>query len=80
MTKTHCELYRARGVTLVVLNDLNESAPRAQPIKFLTHLILFSSITDFQAEQSVRNESKHLTTFNGGSLGSCIDEERSQLR
>ena len=23
---------------------------------------------------------KHLTTFNGGSLGSCIDEERSQLR
>ena len=26
------------------------------------------------------NQTKRDTTFNGGSLGSCIDEERSQLR
>ena len=53
----------------------------------LTHFLLFpSNTTDFLVRpflletNDTRNESKHYTTFNGGSLGSCIDEERSQLR
>ena len=29
---------------------------------------------------SRKQNKKQMTTFNGGSLGSCIDEERSQLR
>ena len=34
--------------------------------------------TTFESE--VKDNQKPKTTFNGGSLGSCIDEERSELR
>jgi len=34
----------------------------------------------FQWDKKGKEYIEHMTTFNGGSLGSCIDEERSELR
>lgn len=37
-------------------------------------------ITKEQGRSERGKTKKNTTTFNGGSLGSCIDEERSKLR
>jgi len=36
--------------------------------------------TDYNVKTWNKNKTNKMTTFNGGSLGSCIDEERSKLR
>ena len=46
----------------------------------LTNEVSFLCILNWVFGKGAAKTKKHLTTFNGGSLGSCIDEERSQLR
>jgi len=41
---------------------------------------LFNHFTTPFLYAESKKKTKHETTFNGGSLGSCIDEERSKLR
>ena len=53
---------------------LSCTAPFVQPIVFFYALVL-SCI-----ESNLDSINLNVTTSNGGSLGSCIDEERSQLR
>jgi len=49
---------------------------------FFLLLCIWKQMMNFSRLQThfYENNNKPRTTFNGGSLGSCIDEERSKLR
>jgi len=54
-----------------------ERVVKAWSCFYFFFFFVFSSLEERRGE---KNKKKILTTFNGGSLGSCIDEERSELR
>ena len=66
------------GGRFVVLKWVDGSERFARlPLPGLSRILF---LLTFDGVAKLCKKRKILTTFNGGSLGSCIDEERSQLR
>jgi hypothetical protein len=61
----------------------SEQTPETSHVSTL-HVLNAESISSLflflYGKEQEGNKLKQMTTFNGGSLGSCIDEERSKLR
>ena len=56
-------------------------APRAVFSSYLTNYSRYNkSLERLRTHEERSVTDKHYTTLSGGSLGSCVDEERSQLR
>ena len=72
----HCELYQAGGVkSMRTFFKWFRPAPLVQPFVYFYALVVSCMLLTMLITWN-----RNVTTSNGGSLGSCIDEERSQLR